>query len=188
MTLSEATDAVGKLLTRYPNGGQNAGRGYIGGLSEVLMAYPRSVSLRVHDVLTGVPRDVKFLPTPSDVIAWCERETTELRRPVDREDRDGQMREQFSKLADDEKFWAADRAARPSYDDLKAKHGENWGIQQRDETRNRDFAKAEIAAATTELRRRENIAAGLDPDAPVSAALLKAMREKGYVGKSEPAE
>jgi hypothetical protein len=188
MTLSEAIEAVGLLVRRFPNGGANAGKDYIGGLAAVLMEYPRSISLRCHDPVRGVPRETEYLPTPSVVIAWCERETTELRRPVDREDRDGQMREQFTQLVQDEKFWAADRAARPSYDDLKAKHGENWGIQQRDETRNRDFAKAEIAAATTTLRQRENIAAGLDPDAPVSAALLKAMREKGYVGKSEAAE
>lgn len=184
VTLSEAIEAVGLLVRRFPNGGANAGKDYIGGLAAVLAAYPRAVALRCHDPLTGVPRDVKFLPTPSDLIAWCERETEQMRKPVENEDRDARILREMRERAEDEIRLLGDRDSRPTYDELKAKHGENWGINQStgDNKKSREFGLAQISQATAELRRRENIAAGIDPESPISAALLKAMAEKRHVG------
>jgi hypothetical protein len=190
MTLSEAIEAVGLLVRRFPNGGANAGKDYIGGLAAVLIEYPRSIALRCHDPLRGVPRETKFLPTPSDVIAWCERETDDMRRPVDREERDAGMRKHFSKLAEDEKFWSADRAARPTYDELKATHGPTWGISDTDpqNPKARENAREALHHANEMLRRRENEAAGMDPDSLVSAALVKVLREQGVAAPREAAE
>lgn len=128
MTPSEAVEAVGRLIERYPNGGASAGDGYIGGLSAVLMHYPRSVALRCHDPMKGVPAETKFLPTPSDLIAWCERETESMRRPVEAEDRTTKLAREAQERAEDEDRWQKARLTRPTLDDLKAKYGPNWGL------------------------------------------------------------
>lgn len=87
LLLSEAIDLVGKLVRAYPNGGANADKGYIGTLAALLCEFPKQVALRCADPIRGVTRETKFLPTVSDVVAWCERETEPLRRDVDREQR-----------------------------------------------------------------------------------------------------
>jgi hypothetical protein len=191
MTLSEATDAVGRLISRYPNGGQGAGRGYIGGLSAVLLEYPRSIALRCDDPLRGVPRDVKFLPTPSDLIAWCERETEDLRRPVDREDRDVKMRAELERRIAEDQALEHDRATRPTLSELQEKHGLNWGINAADpiNPQARENARTALDRANRSLLERENAAAGMDPGSNVSAALVKVLREKGVIPRhAEAAE
>ena len=87
MLLSEAIDAVRKLISYWPNGGNGAGDGYIGALAAVLCDYPRQVVLRCIDPRRGVSKETKFLPTVSDLIGWLEWETEPLRRDVAREER-----------------------------------------------------------------------------------------------------
>lgn len=87
MTLSEAIRAVRAIVSAYPNGGNNAGDGYIGALAAVLGQYPRQVALRCADPVHGVARETKFLPTVADLVAWCERETAPLHRDIAREER-----------------------------------------------------------------------------------------------------
>lgn len=123
---------VAKLISCYPNGGSQAGDGYIGALAAILVTYPRVVAQLSADPLRGVPRECKFLPTPADVIAWCERETAALRRPVDAEDRYSKHRAEAQQRRQDEELLVEQRKQRPTLDELRAKHGPNWGITQPD--------------------------------------------------------
>jgi hypothetical protein len=128
--MSEAVELVGKLLDCYPNRSQ-AGRGYIGALASVLASYPASVARRSADPLHGIPAEKTFgLPAVADLVKWCEDQTAELRGIVDREDHFGKLEREQQQRAEEEAKQIKARAARPTYGDLKAKHGENWGIRQ----------------------------------------------------------
>jgi hypothetical protein len=191
MTLSEALEHVHRLLQGFPNGGANAGDGYIGALAATLGDYPRMVATKCCSPVHGVARETKFLPTVADIVAFCERETTELRRPVDREDHDRKMREEFTRRAEDEKFWAADRAARPSLDEIRAKHGPNYGLK--DDARTPEqlkLSRETLERANRMALERECAAAGMDPDRGVSPSLVKVLRERGVIPapQSEAAE
>lgn len=129
MTFPEAIETVGKLLSRFPNGTPANAKGYIGGLAEVLTFYPKSIAERCHEPLTGVPRDTEFLPTPAVLIAWLERETAEMRRPVEREDYFMRLKRETRDRLEAAGKAAIERGQRPSYDDLIAKYGPGWGIK-----------------------------------------------------------
>ncbi len=126
--LSEAIGIVGKMLRGYANGGRDASAGYIGALAEVLAQYPRCVASQAGDLVRGVPRDCKFLPTPADVIAWCERETEPLRGIVHKYDEQQGIIAEMRKRREEGEKAAAARKTRPTLEDLKAKYGPNWGI------------------------------------------------------------
>jgi hypothetical protein len=126
--MSEAVTIVSKMVGRYPNGGAQAGRGYIGGLASVLVNYPAVIARKSHDPFYGVPRECKFLPTPADVIAWCERETAALRRPVELADREAEARARLKTLADEQETLAAQRKLRPTLKQIHDKYGSTWGL------------------------------------------------------------
>lgn len=166
LTGTEAIKIVGQMLRGYANGGAAAGKSYIGALAEVLGHYPRSVALRAGDLVRGVPRDTKFLPTPADVIAWCEREKAELQGIVDRDDHYSRLVRDAQKDLRETERHAEARKTRPTYDELKAKYGPNWGIGQG----NAEADQAIAAASAERMRRanetllyREYAVAGIDP-------------------------
>jgi hypothetical protein len=124
MTLSEAIDAAGAIIDRFPNGGRAAGDGYIGALASTLMAYPRGVARRCADFpvkpgqpLRGVCAAAEFMPVPANLIAWCEREAEPLWRKAEWE------RNGAEAMALREATCCGPRL---SYDELKAKYGD-WG-------------------------------------------------------------
>lgn len=126
MTLSEAIEAATRIVDAYPNGGRDAGKGYLGALASMLASYPKSVAVRCADRVNGIVRACKFLPTPADVVAWCEHETQPLRRDGDYELR---VERQLKQRAEFE----APRTERLSYAELKAKYGDGeggWGIDR----------------------------------------------------------
>lgn len=86
LLLSEAIDAVTRMIRGYANKGQ-ADRSYIGAIAEILAYYPKQVALACAHPLNGVSRETKFMPTPADVIAWCERRTSPLHEQAERERR-----------------------------------------------------------------------------------------------------
>lgn len=148
LTLSEAIRVVAEMLRGYPNG-NTASDSYIGALAEVLGHYPRCVAARAGKVFNGVPSTTKFLPTPADIIAWCEREKADLQGIVDREDRDARIIEAVRALSTEAAQWDEKRKSRPTLAELKSMHGENWGIQQ-------DRAEAIAQAKNLELGQRAN--------------------------------
>jgi hypothetical protein len=132
LTQAEALRAVGELLAAFPNGSPANAKGYIGALAAVLGDYPKSVALRCADIRRGVARETRFLPTVADIVAFCERETAELRGIVDREDHHATLARAQQERAEAEDRAAAVRKARPTYADLKAKYGPDWGITNPD--------------------------------------------------------
>lgn len=173
LLLSEALEVVQAMMRGYANGGATASKGYLGALAEVLAQYPRCIAARAAHVMHGVPSECRFLPTPADVIAWCERETKDLRGIVDRDDHYSALERAAAERAQEAERLVEARKTRPTYADLKAKYGENWGLNS---TSERDAA---ADAARTELTEKANRrafvreceAAGVDPNDGVSPSL-----------------
>lgn len=65
--------------------------GYLATLADLLMRYPMQVAVRACDPVHGIPRETRFLPTPADIVGWCERETKPLYEESAREDRINQQ-------------------------------------------------------------------------------------------------
>ena len=83
---SEAFKAVSSMIAGFAHKGQ-ADDGYITTIANVLVRYPRSVAIKCAHPIDGLVRRTKFLPTPSDVIDWCEAAARPLRESADRENR-----------------------------------------------------------------------------------------------------
>lgn len=125
MTMPEGIEAAVRIVDAYPNGGRDAGKGYLGALAAVVVSYPRQTATACADRVNGITRDCKFLPTVADLVAWCERKTEPLARAVEREGRvAAQLRERETNAAHD-------ATRRLTYDELKAKYGDGqggWGL------------------------------------------------------------
>lgn len=104
MMLSEAIEAVAKMVAAYPNGGSQAGKSYIGTMAALLCEYPRIVAHQCADPLHGVTRTTKFLPTVAEVVEFCEPLVGSMRGRVDKED---EIRAQLEERA---RFEAEERA------------------------------------------------------------------------------
>lgn len=172
LLLSDAIDAVGKMIRGYANSG-SAGKSYVGAIAELLMHYPRSVALRCADPFRGVARETKFMPTPADVIAFCERTVAPMHEEAAREER---VAEQLQERAE----W--ENSTTP--DELK-ELGRAWlerrdpiaealicGTQASFQTR-RAAALERIETANKTTFERECRHAGVDPGRGVSPTLLK---------------
>lgn len=86
MTLSDTIRAANAIVQCYPNGGQAAGKGYIGALAATLGSYPKQIADRCAS-RKGIIVECKFLPTVADIVAWCERATAPLYAQSAREGR-----------------------------------------------------------------------------------------------------
>lgn len=173
-------DAVKELVTAFPNGGTNAGGGYLGALAATLCEYPRSVAVKCCDPVRGCARETRFLPTVADVVAFCERETDAMRRSVDAEDRHARILREMAERREE----MLPRDQRPSYEELKAKYGPTWGIRQNVDAVRHDIADAarvHLTKVNATMHQRELAAAGLAADSIVSAALVRSLREKGII-------
>jgi hypothetical protein len=157
MTLSESIEATTRIIDAYPNGGRAAGEGYIGALAAMLASYPRCVALRCSDRVDGIVRVCKFLPTPADVVAWCEKATEPLR---DNREREMRVTRQLADRADHERRETEDRPHRLTVDELKAKYGD-WRLddgRRRTQDSVRNIEASELAVTPyleAILRRRE---------------------------------
>jgi hypothetical protein len=123
LLLSEAIDAVGKMIRGYANRG-SADKSYIGAIADLLCQYPRSLAIECADPVRGVVLTTKFMPTPADIAGWMEPRVDRMKGRADFEDgAERQLRERRE---------YTERVSRPreTYDELKAKYGPNWGIAQ----------------------------------------------------------
>lgn len=179
LNLSEAIDIVGQMLRGYPNG-QQVPDSYIGALAEVVAQYPRCIALRAGDLKMGVQRETKFLPTVADIVAWAERETNALRGIVDKDDHYAALEQAVADRAREAERIVEARKTRPTYNDLKSKYGENWGLSVMEQQ------DAMVSAARTALTERANRAAfvreceaaGVDPNEGVSPTLRELLHPK----------
>lgn len=193
MLLSEAVTLIAKLLDGFPHGRPPNQTSYIGALANVLCQYPRMVAAKCVDPIKGVARETRFLPTISDLVAWCERESAFLRDAVERDDREQRLRaEAEARRKADEKL-AADRRLRPTLQQLHEQYGPDWGIGAGDDLSRiaSEKSRALAAEANDRLRAAEYAAAGLEPryaapGIPISLPLLKLLRAPHVPTSSEP--
>lgn len=116
------------MLGCYRRGDAEDPETYATAVAAVLAEYSPAIVQRVTDPRTGLAGRSKFLPTVSEVREACEAEAAVVERAAKRE---RAVQEQLARRAEDER-WRQDRAARPTYAELKTKHGENWGLQARE--------------------------------------------------------
>jgi hypothetical protein len=160
------------MIRGYANKG-TADKSYYGAIADLLLRYPKIVALACADPFHGVVRETKFLPTPSDVIAWCEKRIHPLCVEADRESR-------IAEQLEAREVWEAQVIA----DGLKA-NGRAWLDRTDPKARQLIAAKsAEADARTDALMKnldeanriafeRECRADGIDPAGGVSPTLRK---------------
>ena len=163
------------LIRGYPNGGANAGDGYIGALAAVLGQYPRQVALKCADPLRGVSRETKFLPTVADLVAWCEKETEPLRRDVDRENRIAEqfrLTEEWKNAEKTPSLLAKTQAWLDRTDPIARELVE---LDTAATKARREITEAQIEQANRLAFERECRSAGIDPARGISPSLIKAI-------------
>jgi hypothetical protein len=141
---------------------------YAGAVAAVLAEYSPDIVQRVTDPRSGLPSRLQWLPSVKEVRDACEELDARHRSAIERQKRES---EQLAAR----KAEAEHRERRPTLDELKAKHGPNWGLQS--DTKAEDIARAErrrdlqIEANRTVFK-RECEAAGMSENSPVSPSLV----------------
>lgn len=89
-------------------------------LGMVLEQYPSDVIIHITDPRTGVQRHLKWPPTIAEIIDACDKRMQEKA-----------AQKRFENWGRNEvPLLEAPRDDRPTPDELKAKYGENWGLDQ----------------------------------------------------------
>jgi hypothetical protein len=139
------------------------------GCARLFADYAPEIVAHVVDPLTGLPGKSEWLPSLRAVKAALDERHAEL---AQRDRLETAERQQLADRARD-----ADRSNRPTFDDLRARHGQNWGlttVEPDDTARNR--ALALVAAANARLLQRAGVEAG--PGIAVSLALARSLQAK----------
>lgn len=144
---------------------------YAMALAAVLSGYSLDIVRQVTDPRSGLPSRSQWLPTVKEVRDACE-EIDYRRRAV------AQMQKREAEQLAARKAAELNRERRPTYDELKARYGENWGMTPDDEPNKRSLRRTAIQQ---EANRRAFVAeckaAGVPEDSQISpslAALIKA--------------
>jgi hypothetical protein len=117
---SYAAQRAKLLLGCYRTGDANDPQTYVAAITAVLARYPEEIITRVSHPVTGLPSKKGWLPTVKEVRDACEHEFEPIREENARLKR---MKEQL------EMRERMERGERPTMEQLKAKYGENWGIE-----------------------------------------------------------
>lgn len=109
------------MLDCYRTGGANNPETFVTAIAATLARYPDEVIFTVTDPRSGIPSRVSWMPSIKEVRDACE----DVLEPIlEREKQAKRISEQMElRRREDEA-----KTRRPSYDDLKAKYGENFGI------------------------------------------------------------
>lgn len=152
-----AAERTQLLLDCYRTGQANNPEVFVTAVAATLARYPDQVIYDVTDPRTGIPSKISWMPTIKDIREACERAYEPIKEEIERDKRIAEqmkLREEY------------ESKPRPTYDELKAKYGQNWGIAPERATRTADEKKAENAAALQQARGRveaEYAAAGMVP-------------------------
>lgn len=94
----------------------------------VLASYPDEVMNSVTHPVTGLPGRLKWPPNIAEIRQACEIAVAPIRA---QEERDRAIQEQLRRREEDDAYVSQlpPRDNRLSYDELKAKYGDNWGIK-----------------------------------------------------------
>lgn len=102
---------------------------FLDAAAAILASYPDDCIMWVTDPRTGIPGTLKWPPQPSEVKEACEDYMAPLRR---REERELSLKRQLAERAELERQ-EANRPDRLTIEELKAKYGETWGLNPREE-------------------------------------------------------
>jgi len=119
---------AGKLLGAYSKHNYPDPDSFVEQLVVTLERFPKEVVDYVTDTVTGVQSRLRFAPSIAEINVACEERLAELRRlwvqrhprPVER---------------------LKDRSNRPTYEELKARYGENWGLEMAGPPRKRRWRR-----------------------------------------------
>lgn len=167
---SYAADRARLLLGCYRKGEANDPETYVAAITATLSRYPEEVITAVTHPASGLPVTLSWLPTVKDVKDACETALYPIRQ---RELRDQRVTEQLA-LRDQD----IPRNERPTFEELKAKYGDNWGLQPTGPGQGDKAGESREALARAQERvRREYAADGRTPPSPLalSPTALKAM-------------
>lgn len=141
-----------------------------------LAEFSMETILAVTDPVRGMPSTHKWFPSISEIREVCQWHEAKRARLAEAE---GRRRRQLL-LRDDDRAIAEDRAARPTYDELKAKHGETWGLDaggQPQAERRQELLELIGRAGRTAFA-RECERAGVDPRSEFSPSLAKLLAKQ----------
>jgi hypothetical protein len=170
----EAAKHAKVLLGCYRTGDANDPEVYVRAVVAVLAEYPLEVIAKVCDPRMGLPAKSKWLPTIYEIKDACESAMI----PIDRRRREQQQ------IEDRKKLIAGPKVPRPTLAEIKAKHGENYGLKSDPET-DAVFATkrtTQLLRANDALLQREYQSAKTEPivsaGIPISPSLIKKLGGK----------
>lgn len=170
------------LLGCYRTGEANDPEVYVAAVTRVFVNYPADVLARVVDPVTGLASRIMWLPTVSEVVAACEEIHGLQRRIAEAAERD---KRQVAAREREE----ADRAARPTLAELKAKHGDTFGIGTTPEPKRTDPGEdARKAAFSRTCIEREYAAHDEAPVYAVGTLVSRSLAAKVADWKAESSE
>jgi hypothetical protein len=144
---------------------------YAMALAAVLSEYSLDIVRQVTDPRSGLPSRSQWLPTVKEVRDACE-EIDQRRRAM------AQMKKREAEQLAARKAAELSRDRRPTYEELKAQYGGNWGMPADARSDHRaEQRKAVQIMANEETFRAECRSAGVPEDSQISpslAALVKA--------------
>jgi hypothetical protein len=117
--LRKVAELVRRLCGFFPRTAASNEEIFLAGLVQLLSAYPEWALNQACDVHHGLPSLHKFLPSIAEI-----REYLEALLAADRRHRE--LIERWTKPA--LRPPGPDRTTRPTYEALKTKHGEHWGV------------------------------------------------------------
>lgn len=130
------------LLKCYRTGDANDPETYVAAVAAVLSHYPEQVITAVTHPVSGLPSNGKgWLPTVKEVSDACKAEMEPI---AQNEARLKRIREQME-MRD-----RMDAGEKPTYAELKAKYGENWGISDIDPVKPKEPHPKSYKAMTLE--------------------------------------
>jgi|SRR5882672_4107659 len=169
MTPDEAMTGVKRMISAYSEFTPCAPE-YLMTLAQTLCQFPYETAMKACSPIHGVPKEFKqYRPSAGQVHEWCERQAQWLYRMAERE---------TPALSAPE----CNRADRLTLDELRARHGPNWGLTPIAEES--PEKRAELDRRINEARDRslldEYAARGSEPfyagDFLVSPSLVEALR------------
>ena len=125
------------MLGCFRRGEANDPATFVAAITATLSRYPDAVILAVTDPATGMPARSDWLPTVREVRDYCEDVWEPIREQAAREKR----------IAEQLAARDAPEPPKPTLADLKAKYGENWGLDGPKTAKTLEERKAETEAA-----------------------------------------
>lgn len=146
------------MLDSFPGRGPNDPddpEGYEAALAAALCLHPREVAEDCADARVGVVHECLSRSglTAGRINDWCRRHSADLREFIEREDEREEERRKAAKAVQEaeQRRLERDGFLHPTMEELRAKHGRNWGLKGIDAV---DIARGRFDPAETEEDKR----------------------------------